>query len=113
MLSRPARMLGAVAGVLALGSAAWQVAGDARDRRRYPPPGRLVNVGGHRLHIRCAGAGSPTVVIIPALGAYSAAWLEVQDALACSLTCLADARRFADLVTSVPGVSQCVSTAFA
>ena len=34
------------------------------------------------MHVRRAGAGSPAVVIIPALGAYSDAWLEVQDALA-------------------------------
>jgi pimeloyl-ACP methyl ester carboxylesterase len=74
-------MLGATAGVLAAASAACQVIGEARDRRRYQPPGRLVRVGGHRLHIRCAGAGSPTVVIIPAIGGNSAAWLEVQDAL--------------------------------
>jgi hypothetical protein len=79
---RPTRIFGVAAGALALIIAAYQAAGEARDRRRYQPPGRLVDVGGRRLHIRCVGDGSPTVVIIPALGAYSAAWLEVQDALA-------------------------------
>ena len=29
---------------------------------------RLVDVGGHRLNIRCAGSGSPTVVLEPGLG---------------------------------------------
>jgi thioesterase domain-containing protein len=29
---------------------------------------RLVDVGGHRLHIRCTGTGSPTVVLEPGLG---------------------------------------------
>lgn len=67
-LSRPTRVLGATAGVLALGSAACQAIGEARDRRWYQPPGRLVRARGHRLHIRCADAGSPAVVIIPAMG---------------------------------------------
>ena len=33
-----------------------------RDARRYPPPGRLVDVGGHRLHLVCIGSGSPLVM---------------------------------------------------
>jgi pimeloyl-ACP methyl ester carboxylesterase len=81
-LRSAASALAAAVAALAVASAAYQAAGEARDRRRYPPPGRLVEVGGHRLHIMCAGEGSPAVVIIPALGAYSAAWLKVQDALA-------------------------------
>lgn len=75
-------MLGIVAGAVALASAAYQAAGEAQDRRRFQPPGRLVDVDGHRMHINCVGDGTPTVVIIPALGASSAAWLAVQDALA-------------------------------
>jgi pimeloyl-ACP methyl ester carboxylesterase len=70
------------AAAIGLGSAAYQVVSETRDRRRFPPPGRLVDVGGHRLHIMCAGEGSPAVVIIPAIGAYSAAWRKVQDGLA-------------------------------
>jgi pimeloyl-ACP methyl ester carboxylesterase len=37
----------------------------ARPKMRddVPPPGRMVDVGGHRLHLVCAGAGSPTVVL--------------------------------------------------
>ncbi len=69
-------------GVLAAADITYQAAGEARDRRRYPPPGCLVDVGGHRLHIRCAGDGTPSVVIIPALGGLTAEWLPVQDALA-------------------------------
>jgi pimeloyl-ACP methyl ester carboxylesterase len=33
-----------------------------------PLSGRLVDVGGHRLHIDCTGTGSPTVVLEPGLG---------------------------------------------
>ncbi len=31
--------------------------------RVFPPPGELVDVGGHRLHLDCEGAGSPTVLL--------------------------------------------------
>ena len=30
---------------------------------RYPAPGKLVDIGGLRLHINCTGAGSPTVIM--------------------------------------------------
>lgn len=33
------------------------------DARTHPMPGRLVDVGGHRLHLNCTGTGSPTVVL--------------------------------------------------
>jgi pimeloyl-ACP methyl ester carboxylesterase len=36
-------------------------------------PGRLVDVGGHKLHIACTGSGGPTVVLEPGLGEPSAA----------------------------------------
>jgi pimeloyl-ACP methyl ester carboxylesterase len=34
----------------------------------YPMPGRLFDVGGHRLHISCMGSGTPTVVLEAGLG---------------------------------------------
>ena len=43
--------------------------GDQLGRRAAPVAGdRLVDVGGHRLNIRCVGSGSPTVVLEPGLG---------------------------------------------
>ena len=55
-----------------------------RDRRRYPPPGRLVDVGGHRLRLNVDGPpdGSPTVVLEAGLGSFSANWYWVHAALA-------------------------------
>ena len=47
-----------------------------------PPPGRLVDIGGFRLHFYCAGEGSPTVILDAALGASSVSWSLVQPALA-------------------------------
>ena len=48
---------------VALTGAAYQAAGSARDRRQYPPPGRMVDVGGYRLHLWCTGVGAPTVIL--------------------------------------------------
>lgn len=42
------------------------------------PPGRLVDVGGYRLHIDCRGEGSPTVVMEAGLGGVSLEWLPAQ-----------------------------------
>jgi len=49
---------------------------------RIPPPGRLVSVGTHRLHIRCDGAGGPPVIFDAALGGSSLSWSLVQPAVA-------------------------------
>jgi hypothetical protein len=63
-------------------SAIYQLAADARDRRRFPPPGRLVDIGGRRLHLTDEGTGSPVVVIIPALGGDVSDWILIQRELA-------------------------------
>jgi pimeloyl-ACP methyl ester carboxylesterase len=47
---------------------------EAADAKAYPPPGQMVDVGGHRLHISCTGTGSPTVVIEAGLGDWSTSW---------------------------------------
>src|SRR5215213_6006374 len=60
-------------GLLLLGARSESVAEDA-DVRAYPPPGQLVDVGGYRLHLNCAGTGSPTVVIDAGWGDWSASW---------------------------------------
>jgi pimeloyl-ACP methyl ester carboxylesterase len=49
-----------------------------------PPPGRLVEVGGRSLHIRCIGPATvkPVVVLEAGAGDYSNRWTAVQDLLA-------------------------------
>src|SRR5687768_16773159 len=37
----------------------------------FPMPGRLIDVGGHSLHLNCSGSGSPTVVLEPGAGGTS------------------------------------------
>jgi pimeloyl-ACP methyl ester carboxylesterase len=48
------------------------------------PPGRLVDVGGYRLHLYCTGSGSPTVVVIDGFGDFSFDWALVQPGVASS-----------------------------
>src|SRR5215469_6758070 len=61
----PAALMLTAAGIA---TAACQARAEATDRRRYPPPGRMVNVGGRSLHLIEMGSGSPPVVIVQALG---------------------------------------------
>jgi pimeloyl-ACP methyl ester carboxylesterase len=49
---------------------------------RFPAPGRLIDVGGFRLHVNCSGTGSPAVVFEAALGASSLSWSLVQPQVA-------------------------------
>ena len=49
--------------VLALAGALYQLIATEVDERRYPPPGELVDVGGHRMHIHCTGQDGPTVIL--------------------------------------------------
>lgn len=55
-----------VAVLLAIGSL-WHLVHMARIRALHPPPGRLVNVGGHRVHVLAEGeaGGKPAVVWMP------------------------------------------------
>ena len=58
-------------GMAALGGA-YQTIGAATDASTVSMPGRLVDVGGHRLHLSCTGTGSPTVVLEAGGGAMAA-----------------------------------------
>lgn len=53
-----------------------------RDAAGMKMPGTSYDVGGHRLHLRCAGAGSPTVVLQSGLGGMSLSWARVAPAVA-------------------------------
>jgi pimeloyl-ACP methyl ester carboxylesterase len=49
----------------------YETVREAVDAKAYPMPGRLIDVGGHRLHLSCTGAGTPTVVLEPGGGEMS------------------------------------------
>jgi pimeloyl-ACP methyl ester carboxylesterase len=51
--------------------------------RRYPAPGRLIDIGGRRIQLDCRGTGSPVVVLISGMDLFgSTSWSAVQDSLA-------------------------------
>jgi pimeloyl-ACP methyl ester carboxylesterase len=60
----------------------YQTIREAFDRRTYVAPGQLVDVGGHRLHLHCAGSGTPTVVLESGLSETGAYWGWISTALA-------------------------------
>ena len=87
--SRARRMaLRAVVGVAALLAAiaatgvAYEAIAGTGDLSAYPPAGRLVDVGGYRLHLDCRGEGTPTIVMDAGLGGSSLDWILVQSKLA-------------------------------
>lgn len=60
----------------------YQAATRAPQAAAGPMPGKLVDVGGYRLHLNCTGTGSPTVVLLNGLGETSPLWARVQPAAA-------------------------------
>ncbi|HEX4964825.1 MAG TPA: alpha/beta hydrolase [Thermoanaerobaculia bacterium] len=67
--------LAAGVAVLGLGALAWA-------RWPVPPSGRMVDVGGFRLHLVCEGAGSPAVILDSGSGDSWLSWFRVQPEIA-------------------------------
>jgi pimeloyl-ACP methyl ester carboxylesterase len=70
-----------LAGLLLLGLS-YQAIASAVDATHSPAQGKLVDIGGYRLHINCTGTGSPTVILDAGLGGTSLDWSKVQPAVA-------------------------------
>ena len=65
-------ILAALLSILALllaSCAVYQGLATWRDRRRFPPPGRLVRVNNRLMHIYATGQGAPAVVFESGMGA--------------------------------------------
>ncbi|HEY5846445.1 MAG TPA: alpha/beta hydrolase [Microlunatus sp.] len=60
----------AALGLAALGGG-YATVSTTLNARAQTPPGALVSIGDHRLHLQCTGTGSPTVVLEPGLGGSS------------------------------------------
>jgi pimeloyl-ACP methyl ester carboxylesterase len=78
-------ILAVLLGILALAAvagAAYQAIETSRDRRRFPPPGRIVQVNTGRMHIRVSGEGAPTVIFESGMGASCLSWALVQPQVA-------------------------------
>ncbi|MBI3170918.1 MAG: alpha/beta hydrolase [Chloroflexi bacterium] len=63
-------------------STGWQSLASAADLKRYPPPGQMVDVGGHHLHIHCMGTGELTVILEAGMSGWSTDWVLVQPEIA-------------------------------
>ena len=67
--------------LLAAIGATYEAIESSREERE-PPPGRLVDVGGHKMHLDCEGRGAPTAVLESGLGDDSTVWHKVQPEIA-------------------------------
>jgi len=59
----------------------------------HQPPGRLVDIGGRKLHLNCGGSGRPAVILEAGGDAYAIDWALAQPRIAlqtrvCSMTVL-------------------------
>jgi hypothetical protein len=57
------------------------VAEDAR-LLPYVEPGRLVDIGGRRINLRCSGAGVPAVILMAGSSSWSPVWYKTQPDVA-------------------------------
>lgn len=70
-------VIGATVGMI------WESSVRANLHRKYPPPGTMVDLGTHRLHLRRFGAGPVTVVLEAGSGnTGSLSWLTIEKELA-------------------------------
>jgi pimeloyl-ACP methyl ester carboxylesterase len=68
--------------ILAVVGVIYEKTSSSRDQRLHPPPGKLIDIGGYRLHLLCAGEGSPTVVLDYGLVGSYLEWRLVQSEVA-------------------------------
>lgn len=52
-----------------------------QDKLQYPPLGKMVDVGGYRLHIRKLGSGTPTILLESGSGESSLSWRDIPENL--------------------------------
>jgi pimeloyl-ACP methyl ester carboxylesterase len=64
--------------VLASLGGGYETVAEAAEANAYPMVGQLIDIGGHSLHLRCTGSGSPTVLLEPGAGGMSSdlGWIE-------------------------------------
>ena len=60
----------------------YQTAATEADKKNFPSPGNLIDVGGFKMHIDCVGEGSPTVILEALSGGFSSYWAWVQPEVA-------------------------------
>lgn len=63
-------LIGSVA-LLLVGGALYQSICTAWDKKAYPPPGQMFDIGGYKVHLRSMGSGGPAVILESGLGSVS------------------------------------------
>lgn len=63
---------------LGVTGALYQSIENAKDARRFPQPGRLIDIGRARLRLDCGGSGAVTVLLESGLGIPGRGWARVQ-----------------------------------
>jgi pimeloyl-ACP methyl ester carboxylesterase len=79
------RSLASIATAFLMCLSASASAQSVSDAAPYPPPGRLVDIGGWRLHLNCSGEANtshPTVILEAGIGDFSVEWSLVQPRVA-------------------------------
>lgn len=74
-----------IAGFLLVAAAAgiiYEALGTRKDARVYPPPGRMIDLGTHRLHVLEKGSGAHTVLLEAGLMSTVLSWSGLQEELA-------------------------------
>jgi pimeloyl-ACP methyl ester carboxylesterase len=74
-------LLALVALALVAAGVLYQSVGAVRSARRCPPPGTMIDAGGHRVHVVCRGEGTPAVVFEAGIAASSLSWARVLPAV--------------------------------
>jgi pimeloyl-ACP methyl ester carboxylesterase len=71
-----------IGAVLVAGGVIYQAVGAASDRRQYPPPGRMIDVHGKKLHLIDNDATGPPVIFESGISATCLNWTRVRTEVA-------------------------------
>jgi pimeloyl-ACP methyl ester carboxylesterase len=73
-----------IALLLAISSVVPAQTESAEDQRMLPyaQPGQLVDIGGRRINMQCAGSGRPTVILMAGIFSWSLVWYKTQPVIA-------------------------------
>jgi len=77
--------IAAIIGIFALLGLLYQTVGARRDSRLYPPPGKMVDLGTHKLHVLAKGSSQgssgPTILLEAGLMSTVLSWTGLQEEL--------------------------------
>lgn len=82
LITTAAGLIGVLA-TIAIAGALYEAGVRRRLASEFPPTGKLVDIGGRRIHLDCRGSGSPAVIFESGLGPEGAlSWAPIHDQVA-------------------------------